>query len=171
MSMETFSLLDDAKHSSIRDDLSMYEIYKTRLLRVDLGARSQTDPFQRWFHKHLRAFRYWNLSREYPRNGEDLRTSVRSYRWPYQNTVFLADILGRATTAATTGAFLIIPLVILSQELGKGAQLTVVSVCIVALLALVALGLKVSSFEMIAISAAYAAVLSVFVSNVPEKRA
>lgn len=52
MNMQTFSLLDE-KQSSLRDDLNLYEVYKTRLLRVDLGARSQTDLFQRWFHRYL----------------------------------------------------------------------------------------------------------------------
>jgi hypothetical protein len=60
--METFSLLDDEQQASLRDDLSLYEAHKTRLLRVDLGTRSRTDPFQRWLHKYLRAFRYWRLS-------------------------------------------------------------------------------------------------------------
>lgn len=52
MNMQTFSPLDE-KQSSLRDDLNLYEVYKTRLLRVDLGARSQTDLFQRWFHRYL----------------------------------------------------------------------------------------------------------------------
>jgi hypothetical protein len=39
MTMETFSLLDDEQQASLRDDLSLYEAHKTRLLRVDLGTR------------------------------------------------------------------------------------------------------------------------------------
>jgi hypothetical protein len=58
MTMETFSLLDDEQHASLRDDLSLYEAHKTRLLRMDVGTRSRTDPFQRWLYKYLRAFWY-----------------------------------------------------------------------------------------------------------------
>jgi hypothetical protein len=45
MTIEAFSLLNDERQTSLRDELSLYEIYKTRLLRVDLGTR--TRPFQR----------------------------------------------------------------------------------------------------------------------------
>ncbi|KAI1745389.1 hypothetical protein F4680DRAFT_402068, partial [Xylaria scruposa] len=57
MALEVFSLLDDKKQSSMRTDLTLPEIYKTRLLRVDLGSRSRADPFQNWIHKWLRGFR------------------------------------------------------------------------------------------------------------------
>lgn len=165
--METFSLLDDEKQSSLRDDLNLYEMYKTRLLRVDMGPRSRTDPFQRWLHKHLRTLRYWRLSRKSQNNEEGLGSSTRCRQWSYQNTILIANIIGRVTTASLTVIFLIAPLGILSNESSKRIQLVVVSVCILTLSFLVALFLKVSSLEMMAVSAAYAAVLSVFVSNVP----
>jgi len=69
-------------------------------------------------------------------------------------------------TAALTAVFLVAPLAILSRELLKDIQLVVVAVWILVLSFLVSLFLKVSSFEMMAVSATYAAVLSVFVSNV-----
>ncbi|KAF2198210.1 hypothetical protein GQ43DRAFT_443568 [Delitschia confertaspora ATCC 74209] len=165
MTMETFSLLDDEKHSSLREDLTLYEVYKTRLLSVDLGTRFRTDPFQRWLHRYLRAFRYWRLARKSKNNIEGLGSPFEHRRWSYQNTILIADIIGRATTAALTAVFLIIPLVILSHDYSKDIQLVVVSVCIIILSFLVSLFLKVSSFEMMAVSAAYAAILSVFVSN------
>jgi hypothetical protein len=168
MTMETFSLLDDEKQSSLRDDLSLYEIHKTRLLRVDLGTRARTDPFQRWLHKYLRAFRYWRLSRKSTDNAEGVGSFRGGRReWSYQNTVLIAEIIGRVVTATLTAAFLVSPLAILSHESSKDLQLVVVAVWILVLSFLVSLFLKVSSFEMMAISAAYAAVLSVFVSNVP----
>lgn len=168
--METFSLLDDEKHSSMRGNLNLYEVYKTRLLRVDLGTRSRTDPFQRWLHRYLRAFRYWRLSRKSQNNCEGLGSSASGHRWSYQNTIFIADVLGRVTTAAITGIFLVAPLAVLSHESSIDAQLVVVSICIIILSFLVSLFLKVSNFEVMAVSAAYAAVLSVFVSNVPVVR-
>jgi hypothetical protein len=170
MAMETFSLIDDEKQASLRDDLTLHEVYKTRLLRVDLGTRTRTDPFQRWLHRYLRAFRYWRLARKSRNNEEGLGSGAgRFHRWSYQNTVLIAELIGRVTTAVLTAAFLIAPLAILSHESSKNIQLVIVSVCIVILSFLVSLFLKVSSFEMMAISAAYAAVLSVFVSNVPAK--
>jgi len=139
MTMETFSLLDNEKLSSMRDDLTLYEIYKTRLLRVDLGTRSRTDPFQRWLHRYLRAFRYWRLLRKSQNNREGLGSFAGGYRWSYQNTIFIADVLGRATTAAVTGIFLVAPLAVLSHESSKDAQLVVVSICIIILSFLVSL--------------------------------
>jgi hypothetical protein len=170
MTMETFSLLDDEKQSRLRHDLTLHEIHKTRLLRVDLGTRARTDPFQRWLHKYLRAFRYWRLSRKAKNDEEGFRLLAGQGRtWSYQNTILIADIIGRVTTAGLTAAFLVAPLAILSHVSSRNIQLVVVSVCILVLVFLVSLLLKVSSFEIMAASAAYAAVLSVFVSNVPTK--
>lgn len=168
MNMETFSLLDDEKQSSMRSDLTLHEMHKTRLLRVDLGTRARTDPFQRWLHRYLRAFRYWKLSRKAACNSEGLGSiASRTNGWSYQNTILIAEIMGRVATAALTVVFIVAPLVILSHEASKNVQLVVISVCILVLSFLVSLFLKVSSFEMMAVAAAYAAVLSVFVSNVP----
>ncbi|KAF2818149.1 hypothetical protein CC86DRAFT_461230 [Ophiobolus disseminans] len=128
MTMETFSLLDDEQHASLWDDLSLYEVYKTRLLRVDLETRSRTDPFQRWLHTYLRAFRYWRLSRKARSNSEGLGSVAgRQQRWSYQNTILIAEVIGRVTTAALTAVFIIAPLAIMSHESSKNIQLIVVS--------------------------------------------
>jgi hypothetical protein len=87
-------------------------------------------------------------------------------QWSYQNTILVADILGRITTATLMVVFLIAPLVILCNQSSKNYQLVTVSVFILILSFVVSLCLKVSSFEMMAVSAAYAAILSVFVSNI-----
>ncbi|KAH9882576.1 hypothetical protein J1614_000812 [Plenodomus biglobosus] len=166
MNMETFSLLDDEQQSSLRDDLCLHEIHKTRLLRVDLGTRARTDPFQRWLHKYLRAFRYWRLSKKSHGDDEGLGPVANFPRSSHQNTILIAEMIGRVTTAAVTTIFLVAPLVVLSHESSKNIQLAVISVCILILAFLVSFLLKVSSFEMMAVTAAYAAVLSVFVSNV-----
>lgn len=168
MTMETFSLIDDEKQSMLRDDLELEEKYITRLVRVDMGTRARTDPFQRWLHKYLRAYRYWRLLRKAKNDAEGLNSSVGGSReWSYQNTILIAEIIGRVIAATGTAVFLIAPLAILSHESSKDIQLIVVSVWIVVLSIFVSLFLKTSSFEMMAILAAYAAVLSVFVSNVP----
>lgn len=167
MNMETFSLLDDERQSSLQDDLCLRELHKTRLIRVDLGTRARTDPFQRWLHKYLRSFRYWRLLKKSHSDSEGLGSIAKPRRWSYQNTILIAEMIGRVTTAALIAAFLVTPLAILSRESSKNIQLAVISVCILVLAFLVSLFLKVSSFEIMAVTAAYAAVLSVFVSNVP----
>ncbi|KAK3367660.1 hypothetical protein B0H63DRAFT_84846 [Podospora didyma] len=160
MNMETFSLLDDEKHASLRDDLTIDEILNTRLLRADLGTRSRTDPFQRWLHKRLRVFRYWRALGKYWNTERGLGpTAGRPRKWSYQNTILVADIIGRLITTTLTTAFLIAPLAILSYASSKEMQLVITLSCILVLCFFVSLFLKVSSFEIMAISAAYAAVL------------
>ncbi|CAE7212373.1 hypothetical protein PTTW11_10292 [Pyrenophora teres f. teres] len=162
------SLIDDEKQCILRDDLELEEKYITRLVRVDLGTRARNDPSQRWLHKHLRAYRYWRLQRKAQNDAEGLSSATGGGReWSYQNTILIAEIVGRVIAATGTAVFLIAPLAILSHESSKDLQLVVVSVWIVVLSVFVSLFRKTSSFEMMAILAAYAAVLSVFVSNVP----
>jgi hypothetical protein len=165
MAMETFSLLDDGKQSSTRNDLGLHEMYKTRLLRVDLEPRSRVDPFQRQICKYLRAFRYWRLSRTLQDNIEAPGSFPANHKRLYQNTILLASALSRLVAVVITGSFLVVPLAMLSQEQSRSLQLTVVSVFILAFDFLVATLLKVSNLELMVVSAAYAAVLSVFVSN------
>lgn len=162
MSMETVSLIDDEKSSSMRTDLTLREIYETRLVRVDLGMRSRTDPFQRWLHRQLRAFRYWRASKK--QNITEPLKPTKS-QWSHQNTVLIASIIGRILTSIVAGLFLVVPLAILSPGYVRGLHLAVVSVCIVVFSVLVATMLRVSNYEMMVVAAAYAAVLSVFVSN------
>lgn len=168
MALEVFSLLDDEKQSSMRTDLTLPEIYKTRLLRVDLGSRSRADPFQDWIHKWLRGFRYWRLIKKSQGRGAVEGTKVfgksGTHHWSYQDSVALATILSRFITALVTSVFLVVPLAVLSPKSSTG-QLAIVAFCILIFCFLVATALKVSNFEMIAISAAYAAVISVFLSN------
>jgi hypothetical protein len=116
--METFSLLDDEQQASLRDDLNLYEAHKTRLARVDLGIRSRTDPFQRWLHKYLRAFRYWRLSRKARSNSEGLGSVAGKHD---------TDSRGHWTCdgCSITAVFIIAPLAIMSHESSKNIQLIV----------------------------------------------
>lgn len=171
--METFSLLDDAKQSSLRTDLTLPGIYKTRLLRVDLGSRSRTDPIQLWLHQCLRVFRYWRLSkkqrpqRSSPEEQEPPNPLGRVRRWSHQNNILIANIAGRIITAALTVAFLVAPFATLphSSSLG-GSQLVVISGWIAAFSILVAVILRISNLEVMVVSAAYTAVLLAFMSNI-----
>ncbi|KAI2617737.1 hypothetical protein GGR54DRAFT_606722 [Hypoxylon sp. NC1633] len=169
MSMDTFSLLDDEQSSSQRDDLTLYEKYKTRLLRVDQGPRVHLDPFQRWLHKLLRKFRYWRLSNKPKVDAEGpVSRNNKRKQWSYQSTSLISSFLSRLVIALTTSVFLIVPLALLSSESRKGVQLTIIAVCIVVFSFVVTVLLKASNLEMMIVTAAYAAILSVFVSNAPE---
>ena len=168
MKMETFSLLDDQELCNLRNVIDLEQLQNTRLLRVDLGTRARTDPFERFLHKYLRDFRFNRLSRRTGNATEGFASFAQGQdQRSYQNTIFIAQMIGRIVTAIMTGVFLIVPLAILSYQPSKDIQLVVIAIWILVLSLLVSLFLKVSSFEMMAVSAAYAAVLSVFVSNVP----
>ncbi|KAL8284531.1 hypothetical protein RB597_001936 [Gaeumannomyces tritici] len=165
MSMETFSLIDDEKQASLRTDLTLKEVYKTRLLRADLPPRSRTDPFQRQFHKILRALRYRQISGRAEGNPEGREPLGHpGGTWGQQNTALIAGVLGRVATTVVVAVFLVAPMVALVLVEDRVRQLVISSVFILAFSFLVALTLQISNFEMMAISAAYAAVLSTFMS-------
>jgi hypothetical protein len=90
-------------------------------------------------HKWLRAVRYCRISRG-ARHPEKRRGG--GYGHPYQYTVLITGVACRLAVALLTAAFLIAPLVLLA-------------------------GISTLSAELMAVSAAYAAILSVFVSNIP----
>jgi hypothetical protein len=83
----------------------------------------------------------------------------------YQNTARVAEAATRFLAAALAGTFLVVPLIILSFQTSKGSHLVTVSVCIVVFSLLISLSSKASNYETMAASAAYAAVLAVFVSG------
>ncbi|KAL8393789.1 hypothetical protein RB595_003511 [Gaeumannomyces hyphopodioides] len=165
MSMETFSLIDDEKQAILRTDLTLEEVYKTRLLRADLPPRSRTDPFQRQFHKMLRALRYRKISGR-AAGSQEVRQPLGhpGGTWTQQNTALIAGILGRVATTVVIAVFLVAPMAALVFVEDRAKQLVISCVFILAFSFLVALTLQISNFEMMAVSAAYAAVLSTFMS-------
>lgn len=164
MTMETFSLLHDERQSSLRTELSLYEIYNTRLVRTDLGVRSRTDPFQRRLHKYLRDFRYWQHLKSNQEDSEAPGPITTPRKWGCQNTILIAEVAGRIITVVTIGVFLIVPLAIITHQ-SKDNQVTTVSIFILIFSFVVTAAWKVSNLEMMALSAAYAAVLATFVSD------
>lgn len=167
MAMERCSLLDDEKAASARTDLTLPEMYETRLLRPDLPPRSRADPVSHWIHRLLRDFRYWKICRRRRGAGgvEAQGATDRADSFSHQNSAPISNLLGRLITTLMTGVFLVVPLVVLTPKSTSASQLVVVAVCILVFSFLVATMMKASNFEMMAVSAAYAAVLSVFVSN------
>ena len=169
MTMETFSLLDDESQCYKRSDLHLYEMYQTRLLRVDIGLSSRGDPLQRMIHKWLRALRYRRLSSKFKKDEEIAEERNEQYPSPakhsYQNTVFLAEIISRFLVALFGSVFMVVPLVMISYQERQEAHLITVAIWIIAFSLLVSVVMKVSNQATMGVVAAYAAILSVFVSN------
>ena len=140
-------------------------MYKTRLLRVDQEPRTRHDPLQRWLHKCLRYYRYRGMARKHQdaEKGETSNFALGSY----QHTILITTIASRIVVALMMSSFLIIPLVVLARIAQKNIQILIISLCIIIFAAIVPVILKTTSLEFMAVSAAYAAILSVFVSNMP----
>jgi VIT1/CCC1 family predicted Fe2+/Mn2+ transporter len=200
MRMKTYSLADNNWQSNLHSDLNPYEIYKTRLIRVDLPRRTgPRDLLQHSIRKYLRAFWFYvrrgGLEQNQPATIQGPSTAEQgqpaaegdpsavergqsaggqgataaeleeSLTRSYQNTAFLAETITRLLVALLGGFFLVVPLVILSSQSSNSSNLVTVSICIVIFAFLISFLTKASNQEIMAASAAYAAVLSVFVSN------
>ena len=172
MMMETFALADNSWQANLRSDKqSPYEMYKTRLVRVDTVSRSRSgDLLRRSLRKYLRAF--WFFIRFQRQHAHQKQSSYSSatelesnLKRSYQNTSRLADIVTRFLIALLAGIFLVTPLAILSHQSTSEAHLVTISVFIVVFSLLVSLLTKATNEETMVASAAYAAVLSVFFSN------
>lgn len=172
MSMETFSLADNINQSSSRQDFHAYEKFKTRMLRVDLPLRrGSRDPIQHFLRKGLRRLWYalnlWKLRTDDEEQGRKGPLSRMMATWDrtYQNTARIAEALTRFVIAMVAGAALVVPLVILSYQDSEKRRLLVVISFVSIFCILLSLLSKASNYETMAASAAYAAVLTVFVSN------
>ena len=170
--METFALADNSWQANLRsDNQNSYEMYKTRLVRVDTAGRSRSGDFlRRSLRKYLRAF--WFFVRFRGRHAHqkqgpclsatDLESNLKR---SYQRTSRLADVITRFLIALLAGLSLVVPLAILSHQSTTTAYLITISICIVLFSLLVSLLTRASNEETMVASAAYAAVLSVFFSN------
>lgn len=170
--METFALADNSWQASLRSESqNPYEIYKTRLVRVDTAGRSRSgDLLRRSLRKYLRAF--WFFVRFQGKHAHQKHSSYSSatelesnLKRSYQSTSRLADVIARFLVALIAGAFLVTPLAILSHQSTSEAHLVTTSVFVVLFSLLVSLLTRATNEEMMVASAAYAAVLSVFLSN------
>ncbi|PHH90255.1 hypothetical protein CDD83_4163 [Cordyceps sp. RAO-2017] len=168
MSMDTFALVDDEKLCSLRSDLTLNEMYKTRLVRIDQTPRTRQDPLQRSIHHLLRLLRFLRLSKASyadPEKASGAAPPWNTGQWSSQNTALIADVISRVCIAAVTAAFITAPLAVLSHETRKGVQMAIISTLVVAFASVVSVTLRASNLEMMVVSAAYAAIISVFVSN------
>lgn len=175
--METFALADNTVRSDLRNDLNPYETYKTRLVRVDLAPRSDSrDVLRHGLRKFLR-YTWFFVRRSRTSDAEldryssgPIMEAKAKLERSYQNTIHLAvthlaEIITRFLVAVLAGAFLVIPLIVLSHQSSSEAHLITVSIFIVVFSLLVSLASKASNEQTMAAAAGYAAVLVVFIAN------
>lgn len=170
--METYVLADDSVQSSLRSDLNDYETYKTRLVRVDLAQRNGSrDLLRHSLRKLLRYFWFFirrdggTAKKQDGYSSGPLLEAKGKLKRTCQNTTHLAEILTRFLVAILAGAFLVVPLIVLSHQSSSESHLITVSVCIVVFSLLISLVSKASNEQTMAASAGYAAVLVVFIAN------
>ena len=165
-------MADNSWESSLRTDFNPYETYKTRLVRVDQAYRTGSrDVIRHALRKCLRALWFFvcrgGIGGEVQEPYASAATLESHLKKSYQNTARLAEIITRFLVALLAGAFLVIPLVVLSYQSSNQTHLITVSICIVIFSLLVSLVSKASNEQTMVASAGYAAVLVVFLSNSP----
>ena len=172
--METFSLADNIYSTISRPDLHAHEKFKTRMLRVDLSLRrSLRDPIQHFIRKGLRRFWYatnlWRLRTEDEEQVAigPLSNTLAIWNRIYQNTARVAEATIRFAIGMVAGAALVVPLVILSYQKSQKSRLFVVISFVSVFCFLLSLFSKASNYETMAASAAYAAVLTIFIGSGP----
>ncbi|KAL9598142.1 MAG: hypothetical protein Q9219_004698 [cf. Caloplaca sp. 3 TL-2023] len=167
MMMETFALADNNPESLMRNDLNPYEKYKTRLVRVDLAPRNASrDLLRHALRKLLRAlWFFFHQGQQSNTSISDPETLQPASNTSYQNTTHLAEILTRILIALLIGALLVIPMTVLSYQKSDRANVIAVSCFTFAFALVVSLLSRASNEQIMAASAAYSAVLVVFVSK------
>lgn len=183
--METFALADSGWLGKYHKKQSEYEAYKTRMLRVDLLARrGSKDLIEHGLRRILRAFWFFVRSGGRRSNAvlqppaQDLERDVGGrrrdqpydeLRAAYQNTTMIAEFSAKFIFALIAGSSLVIPLAFLTAQQSQSAHMTTIVVFIIIVSLVLSLLSKATNQEIMAASAAYAAVLVVFISNSPGK--
>ena len=166
--METFSLIDYEGQSIKRSDLHPHEKYVTRLVRVDLGTRATHDPFRRGIQKALQRLQYWrrcNKLRSDEERGRMAGSCRTSKKVSCRNMALHADILSRVLLSLLAGVFMVSPLIMISYQSTQKSHLITISLWITGFLLSVSATLRASNLATVGAVAAYAAVLSVFISR------
>ena len=183
MRMETFSLADNIACGLSRlNRLNPYEIYKTRLVKADLPLTRPRPPLLKFFHTNLRRLWFYVCKKKVydrhcqsivtasnaPRDIEKTNAAMNDHHMAFQNTIDVSQLLFSFLVALVSGVLLIVPLCILSYQHGRGAHLITVAISILTFSFITACSIRTSGPETIAASAAYSAVLAVFLSNTPD---
>ncbi|TLD11688.1 hypothetical protein PspLS_11777 [Pyricularia sp. CBS 133598] len=163
MAVETFSLVNDKIQSRLRTSSRSRRYTKPGLCELTLILDRTPTPSR---DRYISGFGL-SILKERQKNvaGQTKSSLPRTSKPPLcRNSILISEILGRVITILVTILFLILPLALLSQETDKKRQLIIVSVFILFFALIVAMALKMPSYQIMAVCAAYAAVLSTFVS-------
>lgn len=170
--MEIFALADNSLQANLRTDFNPYETYKTRLVRVDLARRNgPRDVLRHSFRKGLRYFWFFIRLKGFeiptPSTYASATALEANLKRTYQKTACIAEYMTRFVVALLAGAFLVVPLIVMSYQPSNQAHLITISICIFVFSLLVSLVSKASNEQIMIAAAGYAAVLAVFLSNTP----
>lgn len=157
MQMKTFSMFDDPRHTTYHPDSNDWEACKTRLIRVDLQAGPARSPVENGLHRALRWFRF-------KRRPAGSRAGVDSTSF---NSITLSNIVLGVLVATGTIILFVAPMVLLSPQKSEASvkEIIIISVFIGVFSFVVSFCSGSSAINTMGATAAYAAVLVVFLSN------
>ncbi|KKY18771.1 hypothetical protein UCDDS831_g05794 [Diplodia seriata] len=164
MQMQTFALSDDAWHSDFRGDLNKWEQSKTRLVRTDLPAARIRSPLESGLNHLLRAAgQTWKNQRS---SAPDRDAEAQQTGLAPRNVIRATKCITCFLVAVFSAAVLVVPLLLLSDQ-SNAAELLKIGMFIVVLCFAVSFCSGSSALATMGVTAAYAAVLVVFISNNP----
>ncbi|KAI6371865.1 hypothetical protein MCOR25_003893 [Pyricularia grisea] len=113
----------------------------------------------------IRAFNFWRQTKmATDQNGSGSPSSERNSTTLSYNSILVSRLLGRFFTIITSVLFLVVPLTVMGREGDKDKRITAASVFVVLFSLVVTAALQIPNFQVMTVCAAYAAVLSTFLS-------
>lgn len=163
MQMQTLALSDDAWHSDFRSDLNKCEQSKTRLVRTDLPSVKIRSPLENGLNHMLRrVWQAWTSRRAAPSDEDAEQQATLTPRNITGATKFITCFL----VAVFAAAVLVVPLLVLSDR-SSASKLLKIGMFIGIFCFAVSFCSGSSALATMGVTAAYAAVLVVFISNNP----
>ncbi|KAL1616703.1 hypothetical protein SLS54_008270 [Diplodia seriata] len=164
MQMQTFALSDDTWHSDFRGDLNKWEQSKTRLVRTDLPAARIRSPLENGLNHLLRAA--WQTWKNQRSTAPDRDEEAQQPGLTPRNVIRATKCITCFLVAVFSAAVLVVPLLLLSDQ-SNAAELLKIGMFIVVFCFAVSFRSGSSALATMGVTAAYAAVLVVFISNNP----
>ncbi|CAN8099915.1 unnamed protein product [Discula destructiva] len=153
MQMKTFSMFEDDRRTKYHLEMNDWEAYKTSLIRVDLPAGRPRSPFENWLHHFLRWIK-WN------KRQHDNRAESSQF-----NSIAFSNIVLNILVATGTITLFVTPTILLSNRAGSPVEIFTISLFIGVFSFIVSFRSGSSAISTMGATAAYGAVLVVFLSN------
>lgn len=162
MQMQTFALSDDVWHLAFRQKFNEWEQSKTRLVRVDLPINRARSALENSLNHFLRkAWQKWTRRwRASPGLGAE-----RAANKSPQNIIRATRCIVCLLVALLAAAILVVPLLLLSDQRSNASDLLTIGLFIVIFCFAVSFSSGSSALATMGATAAYAAVLVVFISS------